>query len=346
MDPEAIVAGVPVWAAGGHWLMTSASAKVDLANRLRNALNRVGLKLVATDVSAYAPALYAADEAFLGLPSDSPGFLEHLIEQCHRRSVRVIVPTRDAELPLLAGWSGRLSEAGIWVMVSPLSSVLCCQDKLSFHAWCREHGLPVLPSLNVMREREFPVFVRPRYGAGGQGSGRVDSWDALKRLTADAPKDWLIQPFRDLPEYTIDALFDFEGKPVQWVARERLQVVAGESKVSRTVAEPALDGLVMAMGKQLPLYGPVTLQAFFSPEDGPWLIEINPRFGGACALGIEAGLATPERLVALVQGDPESFERERQIRTGLTMLRYSTDRFLDSEALQRLAGGRAPNDVE
>ncbi len=335
-----VIEGIPAWAAGGHWLMTSASAKVDLARRLRMALNDVGLKLVATDVSARAPALYAADEAFLGRPDGAPDYIDHLIEACQRRSVRVIVPTRDAELPLLLSGAQRLAEAKIWVMASPLDSVLCCQDKIAFHQWCLQEGVPVLPAVAPEAEPDFPVFVRPRFGAGGKGSRRVDSLSEMPPHSSDS--EWLVQPFQALPEYTIDALFDFRGTPVQWVVRERLEIVAGESKVSRTVAEPALDRLVLDVGDRIDLYGPVTLQAFFSPGDGPWLIEINPRFGGACALGIEAGLATPERLVALVQGDRDGFERSRPIRVGLTMLRYSADYFIDSGDVLSFDGPKDP----
>ena len=116
---------------------------------------------------------------------------------------------------------------------------------------------------------------------------------------------------------------------MQWVVRERLRIRAGESVVSRTVAIPAFDTVIQTLAASLPFCGPVTIQAFYSKSQGVRLIEVNPRFGGASALGIEAGLDTPARLVALAQGDNERFLYNRSLRMGLTMLRYAADVFID-----------------
>lgn len=330
----------PAWAAGGHWLLTSASAKVDLVRRFRRALNDQGLELTATDVSRHSPALYEADRVFLSEPDDSPRFIDTLIEQCRRHDIRVILPTRDAELPLLARWRERLAESRIWVLAAPLASLELCQDKVAFHQWCQDNGLPVLPSLDRPGPSDFPVFIRPRRGAGGRGSQLVTSPADMAHLVGDKPEEWLIQPQCKRQEYTVDALFDFFGQLTQWVARERIRVEAGESKVSRTVQKTGLDHLIRKLGRKLTLIGPVTVQAFLDDHEGPWLIEVNPRLGGACALGIEAGLDTPSRLVSLVQGDQAEFYRERQISYGLTLLRYSDDLFVSEPTLEKIGKGK------
>lgn len=330
-----ILSRCPIWAAGGNWLLTSASSKVDLVRRFRGALNEYELKLIATDISPYSPALYAADDAFLTRPDSAEDFIGHLVNQCHRFNVRVILPTRDAEIPVLLSFRKQLYEHKIWVISPPTSSVLSCQDKLKFHDWCRIHHLPVLPALVPALEEHLPVFARPRFDAGGRDARIIESHSALEHFyaTVNHP-EWLIQRYCALPEYTIDALFDFDGRPAQWVARERIRVEAGESKVSRTIQHPMLDKLVLDLAAHMGLVGPVTIQAFCGDDAGPWLIEVNARMGGASALGIEAGLDSPRRLVALIQGDYEAFARPRSIEYGLTMLRHSADLFFrDSDLL-------------
>ncbi len=319
----------PASAAGGHWLITSAAAKVDLTRRMRAALNAASLKLFATDCSPLAAAFHFADGHFLSLPANDPEYTAHLIAACRERDIRVILPTRDGELAFFATHQATLSAAGIWVLVSPLDTITNCLDKILFHQQCQRAGIPVLPRLENPGPADYPCFVRPRSGAGGRGAGCVT--DAAELCARHGPPPWpdlLIQPLCRDPEYTIDAIFSPCGRPVQWVTRQRILTRAGESVITRTVSLPAIDALMPAIGSTFRLFGPVTLQAFCDGKSGPHLIEINPRFGGASALGIEAGLDTPARLVALVQGDKASFLRSRPVQTGLTMLRYSADVFV------------------
>lgn len=319
----------PTWAAGGHWLMTSAAAKVDLARRLRAALNDRALRLYATDVSPLSAAFHFSDDHFISLPDDHPEYVSALIKACRERDIRVILPTRDAELLLFAQHRQAFMEQTIWPLVSEESTVALCLDKLGFHAHCEAHGLPALPRVAVPGSADYPCFVRHRTGSAGRYAVRVPDLSTMQAWYGDPPwPDLLIQPYCDDAEYTIDALFGVDGGLAQWIARERIQVKAGESVVSRTVSIPALDTLMSELAETLPCVGPVTVQAFYSADNGASLIEVNPRFGGACALGIEAGLDAPRRLVALAQGDQEAFERNGPLRYGLTMLRYSQDVFV------------------
>lgn len=321
--------GIP---SAGHWLLTSASAKVDLAVRMHRAIHAAGRCLFTTDCDSNAPALHVADGGFVLPPVSSPTYLDALLDACMRREIRVILPTRDADVRYFAQHFDRLVNAGIWPLVSASESVMICQDKIRFYDHCVSNRIPVLPRMQT--ELTFPCYVRPRVGAASVGSQVVPSIETMSALFGNPPwDDLLIQPVCHAPEYTIDALFDWCGKPVQWIARERCKVRAGESVVSRTVQIPALDAIVPVIAESLHLFGPVTLQAFYSPEAGVYMIEVNPRFGGASALGIEAGLQTPERLVAWVNGDVECFRKSRPLHIGLTMLRYSKDLFIAKEDL-------------
>ena len=320
----------PAFAAGGNWLLTSAAAKVDLARRLRAALHEHHLRLHATDRSPFSAAFWFCDGHFPLPALHDPAFLDQLVAACSEREIRVVLPTRDADLLYFAAHRAELEAARIWPLVSDLGTVETCLDKTRFHEHARTHRLPVLPRIEHPAPDDFPCFLRPRCGSAGAGAGPIPSLDALRALHGPPPwPDLLLQPLCTAPEYTIDALFDLDGSPVQWIARERIRVKAGESTIGRTVHLPALDALLPRLARAFAFAGPVTLQAFYSESNGPCLIEINPRFGGAAALGIEAGLDTPRRLVALAQGDRDAFLRPRPLSYRLAMLRYSQDVFLE-----------------
>src|SRR5690606_24923440 len=132
--------------------------------------------------------------------------------------------------------------------------------------------------------------------------------------------------FLDWPEYTIDLFADFEGNVISVVPRRRVMVVSGESYVSATTRNDRLVEASIVLAKKLELVGHNTLQAFCQGSDVKW-IEVNPRFGGACNLGFQAGAHTPSMLVLLVAGEKLS-PQIGEYAVDLVMLRYTQDLFV------------------
>ena len=130
------------------------------------------------------------------------------------------------------------------------------------------------------------------------------------------------------PEITIDALIDFDGKPLHYVPRTRLRTLAGESILGVTIDDGEirewLERLINAAAA-LGARGPITCQAFLTAS-GPVLIDVNPRFGGGFPLAHAAGGHYPEWILALQRGEsvePRLGEYER----GLYMTRYNVEHF-------------------
>src|SRR5690606_5360898 len=113
------------------------------------------------------------------------------------------------------------------------------------------------------------------------------------------------------------------GRPVQAVARERVLVVGGESKVTRIVDAPDALALAMRLGAALGLVGHNLMRAFLHPEQGPLLFDIDLRFGGASALSIAAGLDSPRRILQMLAGDEAAYT-PRAVQAGAAL--YRTDR--------------------
>jgi carbamoyl-phosphate synthase large subunit len=311
-------------------LITSVSRKVSLVRAFQDAIAASGGGIVlAVDVSAYAPALYVADRFELVPSSAEPGFVERLLELCLEQRIELIVPTRDEDLPLFASEAGRFASVGARVMVASSETIRICQDKVAFQAFCEAHGLPAPPLVRDYETAAYPLFVKPRWGKGGRGTARVDSESELRSVAAQLGNEVVVQHFVEAPEYTVDLFADFDGNVISVVPRERTLVLGGESFVSRTVHNPELRDTAIAAARALGLVGHNTIQCFL--QDGrAVLIEINPRFGGAAALGFAAGANSPSFLVRLLKG--ERLEpRVDEFRQGLVMLRYTQDLFLEAD---------------
>jgi len=320
-------------------LILSAAAKVLLVEAFRDAVAEGGGRVFAADIAPDSAALHVADQGLILPRSSEPGFIPALKRVCGDLRIELVVPTRDAELSVLAPWRNELAAAGTTVLVAAPETIALCQDKRRFAAFSVAGGFPIAHTYGPDEvPTRFPVFVRPVTGAGGAGARRID--DAAGWLDLGAERgNLIIQDFVEADEYTVDTLMDLEGNPIQAVARRRLLVRGGEAQKSRVEDIPALTDLALAVGARLRLVGHNVIQCFRDRTGALSLIEINPRFGGASNLSIVAGLDSPRRLVALVTGD-RSAAAPRSIRYGLSMLRYSRDVIVEPAGIARLAAAR------
>lgn len=312
-------------------LILSAAAKVLLVQAFQAAAHPLGGRVIAADIARDNAALFAADQALILPRSDDPSFGEALLAACAGHAVGLIVPTRDGELAVLAELRPRLAAQGVAVLVPAPDALAVCRDKRRFTNACHDLGLETPRTFGPGEVPDrFPVFVRPVDGAGGRGARRIDD-------PADLPagEDHLVQAFDSGPEFTIDVLMSLDAAPLQAVARRRLLVQGGEATKSRTEDIPALTEQALKLCAALGLVGHNVVQAFHDAA-GTRFIEINPRFGGASNLSIQAGLASPERILQMVHSQDAEAACPRPITYGLTMLRYAQDRIVTDAELAGL----------
>lgn len=315
-------------------LITSVSRKVSLVRAFQQALAQEGGgKVIAVDASPLAPALYFSDEHYVVPESCKPEFLELMLHLCEQQSIKLLIPTRDEELPFFAEYREKFADVGTFVMVPAPAIVRICQDKRLFIKFCQESGFAIPKSyegIGLPVDIEFPLFVKPWHGKGGRQAIRIDSKEELEMVLKQMP-DAIVQEFVKAPEYTIDLFADFSGRVISVVPRERIRIFGGESFVTRTAKDPGLIEQAIQLATKLQLIGHNTIQCFYDNNIVKF-IEVNPRFGGAAHLGFAAGAPTPVFLVKLLKG--ETLEpRIGEFKDNYIMLRYTEDLFLDAESL-------------
>ncbi|HEV3176043.1 MAG TPA: ATP-grasp domain-containing protein [Stellaceae bacterium] len=320
-------------------LILSAAAKVLLVEAFRDAVADRGGRVFAADIAPDSAALHIADRGLILPRSQEPGFIPDLNRVCREHRVGLVVPTRDAELAVLAPWRTEFAAAGTTILVAAPKTIALCQDKQRFAAFCEAESFPIARSYGPDElPARFPIFVRPTTGAGGVGARRIDDAAQWRDLGAERAH-LIIQDFVEADEYTVDTLMDLAGAPIQAVARQRLLVRGGEAQKSRVENVPELTELALAVGARLRLVGHNVIQCFRDGAGALSLIEVNPRFGGASNLSIVAGLDSPRRLVELVSGERNA-ALPRPIRYGLGMLRYSRDVIVEPADIARLAAAQ------
>ncbi len=272
-------------------LVSSASGKIPLIQAMRTAARRINrlARVVAGDLSVNALSAQVADEFWL-MPPTQDDMLEVIIEGCLERGINTVLPTRDGEREFWARHAERLATHGIVVIVSSVSSLTNCIDKLAFASFGISNGLPVIPATADIDTLESTRYVvKDRYGAGARQIGiNLDREHAINHAkNLEYP---IFQPYVKGMEFSVDAWVDQYHLVKGLVLRRRDSVVNGESQITTTFSSPSLNNLAMKVIERLKLRGPVVLQAIYDKDGVMHVIECNARFGGASTTGIAAGV--------------------------------------------------------
>jgi carbamoyl-phosphate synthase large subunit len=312
-------------------LITAAGRRTSLVRAFVAEAHKRGGRVFAGDVDPLAPALFLADDALRIPRTDDPVHVAGLLDIVEGHAIGLLVPTIDTDLPVLAANRAAFAARGCRVAVSSEAFVTITLDKHSTGQTFGAAGFRVpaswLPPLATSLELPARLFVKPRKGSASQHVYGIDR-DALDSVLRLVP-DPIVQEALEGPEITIDALLDFDGRPLHFVPRRRIRTLAGESIQGVTLDhDRALEewvGRVLDRCSALGAAGPLTLQAFLT-EQGPTLTEINPRFGGGFPLALAAGGAYPAWLLDLAAGETVQ-PRLGEYEPGLYMTRHHVERF-------------------
>ncbi len=285
-------------------LITAASRRVALVQAFQAAVRATGGgRVIVCDINPLSPAVHVADRAYLVPLSSAPDYLDEIRTICELEAISLIVPTIDDELELFARARESFAVRGIGVAVSSPETTALCNDKLATCAHLRAHGVAAAATYvaGALPERiSLPLFVKPRVGRGGIGAYRAQSARDLA-FFVDYVDDPVIQEYLDGPEFTIDALCDFQGRVLSVVPRERVVIRAGVIDRGRTSNDPKLIDLALACAGAIQFAGAINIQCRVA-NGRPVVFEINPRFSGGIPLTIAAGADFPRMILDLVAG--------------------------------------------
>ena len=294
-------------------LFTGAGRRIELIQAFRNAalvLNQ-DLKIYGADMTGTAPALAYCDYVRRIVPMKDPGYIDALLKICREDRIDLVIPTIDTDLMILAENRKLFLESGTMVMISAPEMIRICRDKNLTSAFFESCGVSAPRPVNdwLKYDGGFPAFIKPKDGSSSINAFKVDNREELE-VYASQIDDYIVQPFIDGKEFTIDIFCDWEGTPISIVPRERVQVRAGEVLKTRI----CMDGTIIEEAKRIcsrfhPC-GPMTVQLIRESTSGTdYYIEINPRFGGGAPLSMKAGARSAESILRLLRGQaPCSFD--------------------------------------
>jgi carbamoyl-phosphate synthase large subunit len=319
-------------------LFTCIGRRVSLLRCFRQAAKQLKIKarFLGTDTTELSSALQLCDEGFLVKPTTHAGYIRQLLSIVKANDVKLLVPTVDLDLKLLAENKPRFAALGCRVLVSSPEVIEICQDKRKTYRFLVEHGFdtPLTTTVRSALSRQiprrkltWPCFLKPWDGYASRGNAVVNNRQELLFFARRIPNA-ICQEFVKGTEHTCDAYVDFDMKVRCVVPRRRIEVRAGEVSKGQIVKHALIMSQAAHLVETLRAGpGVVTLQLFLTPEGKVKFIEINPRFGGGVPLSIQAGANFPKWILQELLGRRTNI-RFDGFRDGLTMLRYDSEVWL------------------
>ena len=221
-------------------LFTGVGRRVELMQAFRQAANHlnINLKLYGADMAGTAPALAFCDVTRKVCGMREEDYIPQLLKICTLDNIDLLIPTIDTDLLVLSENKEKFENIGTKVLISKPDKISICRDKNYTAGFFEKCGLKAPKTVNDYQEYNdlYPCFIKPKDGSSSINAFKVENKSELK-VYAEQMGDYIIQPFIEGTEYTVDIFCDYDGNPVSIVPRIRVAVRAGEVLKTKIVMD-------------------------------------------------------------------------------------------------------------
>lgn len=278
-------------------LMCSAGRRVELLKDFKKSMG-AGSRIIATDLSKYAPAIYEADKYYLVPRIDDPTYIDVILNICKKESINAVTTLIDPEIMILAENRSRFEEIGVEVLAPYDKTARLCFDKYEMYKYLTAEGIPTVRTWGTYdeiikaieaKETDFPVFVKPRRGSGSVGAKKIEDAETLK-VAFEEDETLIAQEYMDCLDLDADIYVDtMSHKPVAIFSKKKISTTIGGANKTVSFKDQKLFDFIEEFIGHFEFNGPLDADFFY--KDGQYyLSEINPRFGGAYLHAYGAGV--------------------------------------------------------
>jgi carbamoyl-phosphate synthase large subunit len=314
-------------------LITSAGKRVGLLNAFKYELKRKfpASKVYTADSNPEWSSACRLSDGYFQMPKViEKNYVSKLLQACIEHQIKIVIPTIDTELIVLANAKDIFLSHNIDIVISDICLITKCRDKRETNKIFNELGIDVPSEIDKVNP-SFPLFIKPYDGSLSKGVYLIKSKEELTDYLINDPRNMFMEYINPdyFDEYTIDAYYDKKGLLKCLVPRRRIEVRAGEICKGKTEKSSFYFILKDKLRFLKGAIGCLTFQFFIGKHTNKIIgIEINPRFGGGFPLSYSSGANYPAYIIQeylLKETIPfnDSWIENR------VMLRFDSELFLD-----------------
>ena len=277
-------------------LILSAGTRDKIIQYFKATLNGNG-KVIATDMSNIAPAVYEADKFYKVPKMTDDGYIDIIFDICKKEKINGVLTLIDPELSLLAQYKDKFKSLGVSVIGSSYELCERALDKMQMFDWLSAHGYNCAKSYTDKEKFyadvdkgviSYPVFVKPVRGSASIAISKVYDRDTVELLFSHSD-NLMIQEFLNGQEIGADVYIDMiSGDTASIFTKKKLVMRAGETDKAVSFKDEKLFKLIEKFVAESGWLGQIDIDIF--DVDGNYYIsEVNPRFGGGYPHAYECG---------------------------------------------------------
>lgn len=239
-----------------------------------------------------------------------------------QKSRPVIIPVGISSLLTLCEMREEVSEFADTALPPP-SSIELANDKSRLIPFAESLGIPV-PKTTFLNDGEtvdelslritYPAVIKLAMGEmlGLSPDERYKIVKTREEFLAQYPRfagyggDILVQQYITGDGFGVSAVFDKNSEPLEVFCHRRLReypASGGPSCFCESANTPELADFAVKLLKALDWVGVAMVEFKGNPDDGFYLMEINPRFWGSSALAPNSGCNIPLALYRAARGE-------------------------------------------
>lgn len=254
-------------------------------------------KVICTDCSPYAPALYEADVHYIVPRITEPGYIDTIFDICRKENITGVLSLIDPELSLIAKHEEDFQKLGVTVIESSYELCERTLNKWEMYCWMKEHGYACAKSYITLEsfyedldkgEVSFPVFVKPMKGSASLHISKAEDKETVELLFSHG-EQMMIQEFMTGQEIGADVYIDLiSNEIVSIFTKKKLVMRAGETDKAISFRDEKLFMEIEKFVQENGFRGQIDIDIF--EQNGTYYFsEVNPRFGGGYPHAYECG---------------------------------------------------------
>ena len=290
-------------------LILAAGTRNKIVQYFRSNLSGVG-KVIATDSSPLAPAIYEADKHYIVPPISDPKYLSIILDICEKEQVSGVLSLIDPELSLLAKNECLFSSIGTKVIGSAYNLCEMSLNKYEMFQWLEAHEYCCPQTWRDKKEFykavvegkiKYPVFVKPTYGSASISISKANDQQTIETLFGHMD-DLIIQEYIQGQEIGADVYIDMISKKVVSIfTKKKIKMRAGETDKSVSFKDYKLFELIEKFVTEAGYVGQVDID-LFQVHGNYYILEVNPRFGGGYPHAYECGCNHIKMIINNLEG--------------------------------------------
>ena len=254
-------------------------------------------KVICTDCSPYAPALYEADVHYIVPRITEPGYIDTIFDICRKENITGVLSLIDPELSLIAKHEEDFRKLGVTVIESSYELCERTLNKWEMYCWMKEHGYACAKSYITLEsfyedldkgEVSFPVFVKPMKGSASLHISKAEDKETVELLFSHG-EQMMIQELMTGQEIGADVYIDLiSNEIVSIFTKKKLVMRAGETDKAISFRDEKLFMEIEKFVQENGFRGQIDIDIF--EQNGTYYFsEVNPRFGGGYPHAYECG---------------------------------------------------------